>query len=373
MGCKSECVAKLFDDEEITKSKQRATDYRNESEYQFIESSEKNPDLLSSMREEAIKYVNMYRSKHNAMNLMLNDELNEIAQKNAEAIAESDTMAPSKSQYRGVILGENLFSSAKEMSSKDIIAEWYNDNQYYNYNNNNNNSGNNFSQLIWKNTLMVGFGFAKKNGWGYCVANFYPAGNIIDNYEMNVSPVDKTLNISKAKGGHNRKEQEFSPSNNPLLSPDELATQFAEDAFIAHNQYRLKHKVPTLKWNDDLCQIAQSYAEELANQNMLQQSNNQYRDEELGESLYMCQGKLITGKEVTATWYNEKDEYDFDKGEFNSNAGHFTQLVWKSTTDVGFGCAQSISGIYYAVANYYPPGNYEDMFFDNVFPSKDDY
>jgi hypothetical protein len=36
-------------------------------------------------------------------------------------------------------------------------------------------------------------------------------------------------------------------------------------------------------------------------------------------------------------WGNERDKYDFQKAEFNKKTGHFTQLVWKGTTDVGCG------------------------------------
>lgn len=66
-------------------------------------------------------------------------------------------------------------------------------------------------------------------------------------------------------------------------------------------------------------------------------------------------------------WYNEISLYNFAKGEFSSATGHFTQLVWKSSTKLGLGLAYN--GIkYYVVANYQAPGNYLGQFLTNVLP-----
>ncbi len=51
--------------------------------------------------------------------------------------------------------------------------------------------------------------------------------------------------------------------------------------------------------------------------------------------------------------------------------GHFTQLVWNSSTLVGYGLSRNeIDKWYkvYCVANYHPHGNFENQFMENVFP-----
>ena len=48
--------------------------------------------------------------------------------------------------------------------------------------------------------------------------------------------------------------------------------------------------------------------------------------------------------------------------------GHFTQVVWKSSTKMGVGKARSQGGWTYVVANYSPPGNYQGQFTANVLP-----
>jgi hypothetical protein len=49
------------------------------------------------------------------------------------------------------------------------------------------------------------------------------------------------------------------------------------------------------------------------------------------------------------------------------DAGHFTQVVWKDTTEVGMGIAISEHECY-VVANYLNAGNVEGAFEQNVLP-----
>ena len=51
--------------------------------------------------------------------------------------------------------------------------------------------------------------------------------------------------------------------------------------------------------------------------------------------------------------------------------GHFTQVVWKSTTEAGFGVAVCPNNqIMIVVGNYSPAGNFMGQFSENVFPPK---
>ena len=47
-------------------------------------------------------------------------------------------------------------------------------------------------------------------------------------------------------------------------------------------------------------------------------------------------------------------------------SGHFTQVVWQSSKELGVGIAYDGKGTCYVVANYSPPGNYQGKFPDNV-------
>jgi len=71
-------------------------------------------------------------------------------------------------------------------------------------------------------------------------------------------------------------------------------------------------------------------------------------------------------------WADESQYYDFDiPTGFSEKTGHFTQLVWKSTTEIGCGVTncppiedsggdgdqENAAQGWYVVCEYYPPGN----------------
>jgi len=129
--------------------------------------------------------------------------------------------------------------------------------------------------------------------------------------------------------------------------------QFARDLVAAHNRYRAKHNAPPLRWNSGAATAAQRWANHLAKQKALQHGDH----EGMGQNLAMASGKELTGQGATDMWYNEVQRYDFNNPGFASGTGHFTQLVWVETTQVGVGKATNNDGQTYVVANYTPPGN----------------
>lgn len=68
-------------------------------------------------------------------------------------------------------------------------------------------------------------------------------------------------------------------------------------------------------------------------------------------------------------WYAEEADYDYNNPGFSMATGHFTQVVWKSSTEVGCGVAQTQNGsftVVYVVCQYTPPGNFTGRFPENV-------
>ena len=70
--------------------------------------------------------------------------------------------------------------------------------------------------------------------------------------------------------------------------------------------------------------------------------------------------------------YDERKLYNFRTPGYSESTGHFTQIVWKGSKKVGIGLAKSKNGMYYGVASYYPPGNLQGTFEENVLPINDD-
>ena len=176
-------------------------------------------------------------------------------------------------------------------------------------------------------------------------------------------------NSNKKQNMKQEKNKEVSPSqrnNNTDLN----LNAFRNEALSVHNDYRSNHNAPPLKLNSKLNDIAQNYAEQLAKKDTMVHSKNKMDGQDLGENLFMCGGYMITGKDMTKAWYDEIYDYDFKKPDFKSGTGHFTQVVWVGSKEVGFGAAKSKSGNYYGVANYFPPGNYIGEFEENVLRKK---
>merc|ERR1719327_622481 len=69
----------------------------------------------------------------------------------------------------------------------------------------------------------------------------------------------------------------------------------------------------------------------------------------------------------TDRWYSEIKDYDFSNPGFKPNVGHFTQVVWKSTTKLGCGTASDGPNVY-VTCRYDPGGNMMGAFADNVQP-----
>lgn len=73
-------------------------------------------------------------------------------------------------------------------------------------------------------------------------------------------------------------------------------------------------------------------------------------------------------------FYDEIRYYDWNNPGFSMETGHFTQVVWKASTEIGVGIAiypDSQYGHRSVVAiNYRPPGNYLGQFEQNVLPPR---
>lgn len=129
-----------------------------------------------------------------------------------------------------------------------------------------------------------------------------------------------------------------------------------------HNYWRARVGVGPLAWSDDLARFAQEWANELQRRNceMEHRPRSGKFNQKYGENIYWCSGMNATPTAVVDSWASELEFYNEEtlecKGEW-WKCGHYTQLVWSGTTQVG--CAMVKCGneeIW--VCNYNPPGNY---------------
>lgn len=156
-----------------------------------------------------------------------------------------------------------------------------------------------------------------------------------------------------------------------LLFPTLILGQLDKDKLSAlqvHNDARKEVGVAPLVWSEKLEQQALKYAKQIARTNNYEHSNT--KD---GENLAMFYEYEESNRvktyiysdtplyDASMAWYEEIKDYKYSKIKrfrIGPKIGHYTQMVWKDTKEVGVASAISKNGKVYVVARYYPVGNY---------------
>jgi uncharacterized protein YkwD len=111
--------------------------------------------------------------------------------------------------------------------------------------------------------------------------------------------------------------------------------------------------VRPLNWSDRLAGYAQAWADHLlASQQFKHTPKPVY-----GENLFEINGGAATPAQVVEAWVSEAHDYDYRGNTCRGVCGHYTQMVWRGTKEVG--CAVARGGrreIW--VCEYDPPGNF---------------
>ncbi|KAI0127101.1 CAP domain-containing protein [Xylariales sp. AK1849] len=143
------------------------------------------------------------------------------------------------------------------------------------------------------------------------------------------------------------------PSNAPEFVNEDT---FTSAILNSTNFYRTEHNASDVTWNSTLERYAEDYLDSTCE---FEHSGGPY-----GENLAIGCSNATSCVEA---WGNERDQYDFSHPDFSEETGHFTQLVWKNTTDVGCGAklCPNDSG-WYLVCEYWPPGNVIGEFGEEV-------
>ena len=293
--------------------------------------------------------INLIRENHQVPQLKLSNDIDSIAQSYSNKLSkQGGELEFSNNTYKGEELGEiTFYNEIGILDTETVINDWYSNEKNFEYNAKN-QEATPFAQLVWKNTKLIGIGLSKdQNGGTYIVANFYPAGNVTDQYHLNVFKPKIDLKAKK-----DNKKEDYS--------------KFELDALNIHNKYRSKHHSPPLTLNKDLCFIAKNYADKLiqSNKKQIDYSFGKYKGNDMGENIFLYIGKEPSAEIAVDEWYNESKNYDFKK-DYQKGTEHFTQVIWKDTKEVGFGISNQGNKCF-IVANYYPPGNFLGKYNINV-------
>lgn len=136
------------------------------------------------------------------------------------------------------------------------------------------------------------------------------------------------------------------------------------------NFYRGEHDASDVRWNQTLEKFASDYLDSTCE---FEHSGGPY-----GENLAIGCSNATSCVEA---WGNERDMYDFDNPRFTQETGHFSQLVWNDTTDVGVSIEPSVAAStdhlqcgrrlcgehgWYLACEYWPRGNVEGAYAEDV-------
>ncbi len=225
-------------------------------------------------------------------------------------------------------------SSAEEITAQKVVDSWGNEVQYYDYENNTCHSVcGHYTQVVWQNTTKVGCGMATCNDnaqiW---VCQYNPRGNMVG---------QKPYSLTK--------EEPSFASSAPKPQNTSLDSSFDQQAMIAvHNKWRSKTGVPDLTWSNELARSSQEWVDHLAKTSCSQGHSGGSH----GENIYQAGPVMradgstsmqnITAQDVVDAWGNEVNDYDYNDNTCHSVCGHYTQVVWKTTTEVG--CAMAVCG-----------------------------
>jgi uncharacterized protein YkwD len=164
-----------------------------------------------------------------------------------------------------------------------------------------------------------------------------------------------------ACSGEAAPERVVEPRTSALAAPRGQA-RLERTMLAAHNAARAEIGQPALRWNARLAADAGRYAAELARTRRFAHSPQPRGNPEQGENLWTGTRLAYRYEEMAGHWIAEKRLLRpgvvpnlSDTGTF-TDVGHYTQIVWRNTTEVGCALASNATDDY-LVCRYTPVGN----------------
>ncbi len=157
------------------------------------------------------------------------------------------------------------------------------------------------------------------------------------------------------------------PASSEVLPEVGISSGEISQILAYHNRKRREVGSPALSWSSEIARYAQSRANTIARTGRfghLPRGRNPY-GENLAEAGSTRGNPGYTVLDACEAWYSEKSlmppgERILTRRLFNRGVGHYTQMVWKETTEVGAGVAHYRKGGYtvtVVVCCYNPRGN----------------
>ncbi len=131
-------------------------------------------------------------------------------------------------------------------------------------------------------------------------------------------------------------------------------TEEEQEILDTHNQLRAEVNVPSLSWSSELASTDQDWADELSRRGTFGHSPRSGNRSGAGENI--AAGSSV--ELMLGLWAEEKENYDLSTGQCKGETcGHYTQMIWQNTTELGCGVAPHRIYGKLMIYNYRPPGN----------------
>ena len=148
-----------------------------------------------------------------------------------------------------------------------------------------------------------------------------------------------------------------------LPAQAESRGDFAERLLTAHNSERARAGLRPLAWSSKLAQDAQGWAVQLSRKGALQHASGDER-RWMGENLWMGSAGYYSAEDMIGGFAAERDKFrpgifpDVSRTGQWADVGHYTQLVWPGTQEVGCAVAKGNgNGNDVLLCRYEPAGN----------------
>jgi uncharacterized protein YkwD len=130
-------------------------------------------------------------------------------------------------------------------------------------------------------------------------------------------------------------------------------SSLARDILAAHNGVRARVGVAPVKWSERLAASSQEWADTLfARKQFVHRPNSRY-----GQNLFEIRGAASSPAQVVKVWAEESRNYDYSSNKCHGVCGHYTQIIWGDTKEVGCAVARGERREVW-VCEYDPPGNW---------------
>lgn len=147
-------------------------------------------------------------------------------------------------------------------------------------------------------------------------------------------------------------DNEHPPQQDYVATPGDDGRALARELLEPQNEVRAAVGEQPLLWSDRLADVALDWADRL-----LASGQFQHRPADpFGENLYEMIGGTASPQQVIAAWADEARSYDVRTNTCTAMCGHYTQIVWAATREVGCAVVGNANREIW-VCEYNPPGN----------------